>query len=112
MSDLIRVSSSQDPGPDDVHMRACVDAAGDGADPAIADVLFFARPTTPTLVTAQLEIYPGCVVCAGAAQDGTLLLAIRGERGRGCVPVVASAVHALLVRRPGAQVKRAEEGGS
>ena len=108
MSELIHVSPLRVPG-DDVHVRACVDAEGadrDGHDDlAIADVLFFARPTTPALVAAQLDVYPGCLVCAGVVEDGTLVLAVRGGSSGGRAPLVASAVHALLARCFGARAQ-------
>ncbi|HET9173264.1 MAG TPA: hypothetical protein VFN97_27795 [Actinospica sp.] len=114
MSELVHFTLSRD----DLHVRACVDEAGDLAD---ADVLYFAGATTPDAVAAQLEIYPGCAVCAGVAADGTLLLAVRGVRssgpgvgasgvggsGRGgsagyTAPFLASALHALLASLTGA----------
>jgi hypothetical protein len=100
MSELIRVSPPQDLGADDVHVRACVDAERDNGDGelAIADVLFFARPTTPALVMTQLDVYPGCLVCAGVAENGMLVLAVRGAWTGERAPLAASAVHALVVR--------------
>jgi hypothetical protein len=77
----------------DVHLRACLDEAA-GDDPASADVLYFAKPVDARDVVAQLAAYPGCVVCAGTAHDGTLLLAVRG--GIGSCPALASIMHALL----------------
>jgi hypothetical protein len=108
MSELIHLSPLQAPEDDDVHVRACVDAESERRDShddlAIADVLFFARPTPPALVAAQLDVYPGCLVCAGVAEDGTLVLAVRGGPHSGRAPLVASAVHALLVSRFGARM--------
>ena len=100
MSELINLAlstSCYDEG-GDVHVRACVEDAVDLAD---ADVLYFARPTTPDAVAAQLDDYPGCVVCAGSAGDGTLLIAVRGgglvgRRYAAHVSSVASVLHALL----------------
>lgn len=77
----------------DVHLRVCLDEAADN-DPASADVLYFAKPVDAHDVLAQLAAYPGCVVCAGTAYDGTLLLAVRG--GIGSCPALASIMHALL----------------
>lgn len=100
MSELVRVSPPQDLGADDVHVRACVDAEGGDGDGelAIADVLFFARQTTPALVVAQLDVYPGCLVCAGVTENGMLVLAVRGGWTGERAPRVASAVHALVAR--------------
>ena len=109
MSELIHVSPPQVREDDDVHVRACVDAKGadrdSGDDLAIADVLFFSRPTTAAFVTAQLDLYPGCLVCAGVVEDGTLVLAVRGGPGSARAPLVASAVHALLAWRFGARAE-------
>ena len=77
----------------DVHLRACLDE-DEGDEPASADVLYFAKPVDARDVVAQLAAYPGCVVCAGTAYDGTLLLAVRG--GIGSCPALASIMHALL----------------
>ena len=62
---------------EDVHLRACVD---DGADTALrerADVLYFDRAVSADEVAAQLDVYPGCVVCVGASADGAIALAVR-----------------------------------
>jgi len=101
MSELIQVSLPHGAGTHDVHVRACVDGAGGGADLAHADVLYFTQRITPAQVAAQLEIYPGCVVCAGAVENGTLVFAVRGEQRHGDAPFVASAVHALLTLHVG-----------
>jgi len=85
----------------DEHLRVCLDAAErnlEDTDPARADVLYFMSPVTASDVVAQLAGYPGCVVCAGMTDDGTVLLAVRpGIEGtvRSC-QAVASLVHALL----------------
>jgi hypothetical protein len=116
MSEMIRVSLSRDPALRDVHLRACADAAADEGDLAAADVLHFMRRVSPDAVAAQLAQYPGCVVCAGQAEDGTLLLAVRQGRGGADggagadsgggirVELVASLVHALLTWSAGAEV--------
>ena len=121
MSRLIHVSPPQYREADDVHLRACVDAqdnGGDGndgdgrGDLALADVLFFARPTPAALVAAQLDVYPGCLVCAGVTEGGTLILAVRCGRTDGPTdgraPTVASALHAMLVRQLAAQAQCAD----
>jgi hypothetical protein len=78
------------------HVQVCVeDAVGD--DLARADVLYFTSPIDAHQVIAQMAAYPGCVICAGTAPDGTVLLAVRG--GIGSCPAVASIVHALLTWR-------------
>jgi hypothetical protein len=85
----------------DEHLRVCLDGSEtdrDDIDPARADVLYFRSPVAADAVVAQLAGYPGCVVCAGTALDGTVLLAVRpGAVGaiRSCQSV-ASLVHALL----------------
>jgi hypothetical protein len=108
MSDMVRIALKQGERPDvcDVHLRACVDQVDDVGELADADVLYFARAVDAGDVAGQLAVYPGCAVCAGAASDGTLVLAVRpGARpGRGGeqveqveqVELVASIVHALL----------------
>ena len=66
---------------EDVHLRACVD---DGMDTALrerADVLYFDRAVSADEVAAQLDVYPGCVVCVGASADGTIALAVRAGGG-------------------------------
>jgi hypothetical protein len=78
------------------HLRACVDDADHtDEDLVCADVLYFARPVDASEVVAQLAAFPGCVICAGTAYDGTMLLAVRA--GIGQTPNTASIVHALLV---------------
>ena len=105
MSEMIRIALGQGQGPDarDVHLRACVDRADGLGDLADADVLYFARDVDADEVIGQLAAYPGCVVCAGAAKDGTLLLAVRLGTGAGFseelserVGRMASILHALL----------------
>ena len=105
MSDLVRTALREEQRRDayDVHLRACVDRAEDVGELADADVLYFARIVDADDVTGQLAAYPGCVVCAGAASDGTLLLAVRfgarpvsGREQVEKVELVASAVHAVL----------------
>lgn len=101
MSEMVRIALKQEPATYDVHLRACVDDAADVADLAHADVLYFARTVSAEAVVGHLAAYPGSVVCAGSADDGTLLLAVRGRvagLGMSC-PMVASIVHALLVWR-------------
>jgi hypothetical protein len=88
MNDQVRVALLHD-----VHLRVCLDETA-GDDPASADVLYFAKPVDAHDVLAQLAAYPGCVVCAGTAYDGSLLLAVRG--GIGSCPAIASIMHALL----------------
>jgi len=110
MSEMVRIALKQEPVTYDVHLRACVDDADDVADLTHADVLYFARTVSADAVLGYLAAYPGSVVCAGSADDGTLLLAVRGgvvELGMSC-PMVASIVHALLVWR----VETAEAGAS
>lgn len=107
MSELIRVALLSDAVSQDLHIRACVDDAGDGPDLADADVLYFARRVAPDIVADRLAVYPGCVICAGEAQDGTLLLAVRAGRGGGVgarAELVASLVHALLAWGGGVEV--------
>ena len=99
MSEMVRVALIQEPATHDAHLRACVDDAADADDLAHADVLYFAHTVSADAVVDQLAGYPGSVVCAGSADDGTLLLAVRGGvtgLGLSC-PMVASIVHALLV---------------
>lgn len=105
MSDMVRIGLRSEAGPDecDVHLRACVDQAEDADELAAADVLYFAGAIEADDVVGQLAAYPGCAVCAGAAWDGTVLLAVRpglrpgggGERIER-IGLVASIVHALL----------------
>jgi hypothetical protein len=102
MSELVRVALLRGAVAQDIHMRACVDDAGDAGDRAnlaAADVLYFARTIDPDVVAERLAAYPGCAICAGATEDGTLLLAVRAGRGVGGgdrAELVASIVHALL----------------
>lgn len=80
---------------DDVHLRASLDEA-DGRVVEHADVLCFTRAVHAGDVAAQLTAHPGCAVCVGRDESGTLLIAVRG--GGRCVsgPLIASAVHAML----------------
>jgi hypothetical protein len=105
MSDMVRIGLRPGAGPDacDVHLRACVDQVQDADELADADVLYFARAVEADDVVGQLAAYPGCAVCAGAAWDGTVLLAVRpGLRPGGGgdrierIGLAASIVHALL----------------
>ena len=97
MNEQVRVAMPGESGSGDEHFRACVDDAGDECESlADADVLYFARPVEAREVVAQLAAFPGCVICAGPARDGTMVIAVRG--GVGSVPDIASIVHALLVR--------------
>ena len=98
MSDQVRIALSNGPVSLDMHLRACVDDVVDADELAHADVLYFARLVQASDVAAQLAVYPGSVVCAGSADDGTLLFAVRRGAARltlSCA-VVASVVHALL----------------
>jgi hypothetical protein len=107
MSELVRVALLRGAVSQDIHVRACVDDAGDGAALADADVLYFARTVGPEVVAERLAAYPGCVICAGETEDGTLLLAVRAGRGVGGgdrAELVASVVHALLTWRGGVEV--------
>jgi hypothetical protein len=101
MSDLVHVTlPSLDavvrPADADIHLRVCLDDAAATALRAHADVLYFARIVPAEVVAAQLAAFPGCLVCAGPAADGTVVLAVRGGRWEGISPLLASAVHALL----------------
>ena len=98
MSEMVRIELGQRSGMRDVHLRACLDRANDVGDVADADVLYFARAVGAHDVARQLMEYPGCAVCAGVAEDGTLLLAVRAGQGIEQVELVASIVHALLAR--------------
>jgi hypothetical protein len=98
MSELVRIELRQGTEMRDVHLRACLDRANDVGDLADADVLYFTRIVGVRDVAGQLVAYPGCAVCAGAADDGTLLLAVRTGPGSEQIGLVASIVHALLVR--------------
>ena len=101
MTERVRIALLNAPESQDEHLRACLDDAEgkvEGVDPARADVLYFTSPVAAGEVVAQLAGYPGCVVCAGTAADGTVLLAVRpGLVGaiRSC-QAVASILHALL----------------
>lgn len=101
MTERVRIALLNASESRDEHLRACLDdieGNADDADPARADVLYFTGPVAADEVVAQLAGYPGCVVCAGTADDGTVLLAVRpGAVGsvRSC-QAVASIVHALL----------------
>lgn len=101
MTERVRIALLNAPESRDEHLRVCLDdaeAAVDDLDPARADVLYFLSPVAAGEVVAQLAGYPGCVVCAGTVEDGTVLLAVRpGAVGaiRSC-QAVASVVHALL----------------
>lgn len=98
MNEQVRIALPRRPDSQDEHLRACVDDAADSGDLASADVLYFTGPTAADEVVAQLANYPGCVVCAGTADDGTVLLAVRGgiAGGGASCSSVASIVHALL----------------
>jgi hypothetical protein len=105
MSDMVRIGLRPGARPDvcDVHLRACVDQVDDVCELADADVLYFARAVEADDVVGQLAMYPGCAVCAGAAWDGTVLLAVRpglgaggGGEGDERIGLVASIMHALL----------------
>jgi hypothetical protein len=66
---------------EDVHVRACVDDGTDTAARERADVLYFDRAVSADEVAAQLDAYPGCVVCVGASADGAIALAVRAGGG-------------------------------
>jgi hypothetical protein len=99
MNEQVKIALLRRPPARDQHLRACVDALGDACELADADVLYFARPIAAPDVAAQLAAYPGCVVCAGTADDGTVLLAVRGDVAAlsGPCSELASILHALVV---------------
>jgi hypothetical protein len=80
----------------DSHLRVSLDDAADRGLREHADVLYFTRPVSAEEVAAQLAIFPGCLVCAGAAADGSILIAVRGGGQTEICPLMASTVHALL----------------
>jgi hypothetical protein len=100
MSEPVKIALLRGPNSRDEHLRACVDDVDDVSELAHADVLYFAGPVAADDVIAKLAAYPGCVVCAGTAVDGTVLLAVRGgiACAGGSYRTLASIVHALLVR--------------
>lgn len=102
MSELVRIELRQGTETRDVHLRACLDRASDIGDLVDADVLYFARNVSALDVVGRLAAYPGCVVCAGPTQDGTMLLAVRAGNLGEQVELVASIMHALLAGGTGA----------
>jgi hypothetical protein len=80
----------------DSHLRVSLDDAADRNLREHADVLYFTRAVSAEEVAAQLAVYPGCLVCAGAAADGGILIAVRGAGQVEICPLMASTVHALL----------------
>ena len=96
MSELVRVELKQGTETRDVHLRACLDRAADADHLADADVLYFEGAVSALDVAGQLGAYPGCVVCAGTTQDGTVLFAVKAGCGGGQVELLASVMHALL----------------
>lgn len=86
----------------DGHLRVCLDdedvadGAAGGALREHADVLYFRRVVSAEEVAAQLAVFPGCLVCAGPGEGGSVVLAVRGNRrGHDC-GLIASALHVLL----------------
>lgn len=77
--------------PADEHLRACVDVAADRGEWEHADVLYFRRAVSAEQVLAQLDVFPGCAVCAGASADGRVTFAARLHDGRR--PIVGSLGH-------------------
>ncbi|HEX4788049.1 MAG TPA: hypothetical protein VH372_06270 [Actinospica sp.] len=88
--------SGPSPEVQDTHLRVCLDDAADRALREHADVLYFTRAVSAGEVAEQLAAYPGCLVCAGSAADGSVVLVVRGAGPEGICPLLASAVHALL----------------
>jgi hypothetical protein len=97
----------------DDHMRVYCDATSNRAWRESADVLCHDRPVTVAGLESCLAAHPGCAICVGVAETGTILLVgrIRGQRfamtGTAGAPGVrhlggadgawaASVLHALL----------------